>query len=141
MRGASVDRKSQIIVASLLAVLGFALLLAGPGRDWAEQLLSPPVAKANTELAADTDGMIVDDGSAQDAPMPPIGASVVIQSEADTGGGVSDHDPLMDDPINGPPPPRDLRRARESAEAAERRARALSGLDDGDLSTTGDLAF
>ncbi len=129
------DRKSQIIVASLLAVLGLAFLLVGPGRAWAEQMLAPSPA------AADSDAMARAEEALDDAPMPPARAPVIIQREVDTSGGVSDHDPMLDDPIAGPPPPRDLRRARESAEAAERRARALSGLDDGDLSTTGDLAF
>lgn len=131
MRGIFVDRKNQLLVAGLLAVLGLAFLLVGPGRAWGEQMFvtAPP--------SAGPDGL----AAARAEPMPPPPAPEAAEGRTAAEAPVSDHDPMLDDPIAGPPPPRDLARARQAAAAAEERARALSKYADAAPAEQGDGGY
>lgn len=125
------DRKSQILVAGLLAVLGLAFLLVGPGRAWGEQMFVTAPPSTEPDAVA----------TARAAPMPPPPAPDAAERRTAEETPVSDHDPMLDDPIAGPPPPRDLARARQAAAAAEERARALSKYADAAPAEQGDGGY
>ena len=135
------DRQSRIIVGGLVGLLLIAFVLVGPGRAWAESMLDGD----NPALA---DGPVSEEDYV--ATPPPVRAPQVIRLDDRPVIGTTSPDPLADDPLAGPPPrPRavapqnraGMAQGGPSAAQREQRARDLSGLEDGDLSTTGDLAF
>lgn len=133
------DRQSRIIVGGLVGVLLIAFVLVGPGRALAESLIDgdDPV------MTADYDAETSNDRAVEAVQEPRV-----IRLDRPQLGTTSP-DPLEGE--IGASPPRAAtasvtsrpvqRQGQASAQQREQRARDLSGLEDGDLSTTGDLAF
>ena len=133
------DRQSRIIVGGLVSLLLLAFVLIGPGRAWAESIMDGD----NPALEADYTA----DGGNDGTMPPPFREPQSIRLDRPQLGSTSP-DPLDDDGVASPqagavPASGSSPQRQEQPGAAQRnqRARDLSGLEDGDLSTTGDLAF
>ncbi len=140
------DRGSKIVLGGLALVIALAFVTLGPGRTLYEPAAAQDMSAGPDE---DTDG---------DPGFEPDPVVITIELEGNRTG-YSLPDPLEHDdaveiaaPRTGPvvtPAPRAAAtaartgsaRRRESERRGQRPAEDASGLNDGDLSTTGDLAF
>ncbi len=137
------ERGSKLILGGLGAAIALAFVTLGPGRT----LYEPAAAQ---DMPSGGDDYVSEDQPGYEPD--PVLTTIELQGNRT---GYTDPDPLEDAaPVTAPPPaPRTERtissasraaaapRSRDAEPRGERGAAAASGLDDGDISTTGDLAF